>query len=187
VAIALPVVGACIASNTRSAFVHRRDSTSQSFSHRIMDSVEAYQKELGHLPVPDGAQVENGQAVLVTDQPAGIAFLRMLDGGNPQDAHFLILKDARSRKNGAIYDNDGKIGGLYDAAGNPFHIVIDTQGDGVLEAKRGDETETVRGKKCILFTAGWDRKLATWDDYRSWVGLPPLSRWSWQYVKSLLP
>lgn len=47
------------------------------------------------------------------------------------------LKEGRSKRNGLIYDEDRTITRLYDPWRNPYHIILDTKGDGVLMTKRG--------------------------------------------------
>lgn len=167
--VAIIVVGVALWSEGNRCFdCNSGRARSQATASSIINAVESYQSDLGRMPVPDGVVPAKGGSLLVSNQPAGVEFLRMLHSDNLRSVQYFKSREARSKKDGLVYTNDGRIEALYDRWGNPFHILIDTQGNGVLVAKRGKKTETVRDRLCIVFSAGADRNLGTADDVRSW-------------------
>lgn len=154
----------------------------------IERAVESYHSELGHRPVPDGVSPKPGGSSLLTTQWDGLDFLNRLNGENPRNIRFMDLRESSHRsQGGAILDKNGrKIVALYDGWGNPYRIILDTQGDGVLVAGRGSVKDRITGKHCIIFSAGKDRELGTEDDFLSWAPRAP-RRTIWDRLRSLFP
>jgi len=186
---AIPVALLLIGSRS---FTHdRRHERTRHDLFQIRSGVESYIHESGHIPMPDGISARPGGSSLLTNQRDGLAFLNLLHGDNPGSIRYVIFRNYRGRmKGGAMLDKDGeRITALYDGWGNPYRIVLDTQGDGVLVAHRGRIKDTVRGKKYIIFSAGRDRELGTKDDIMSWnpTYVPPPPGWRWGILRVLIP
>lgn len=143
----------------------------------IATSVERFFNEYGYLPVPE-KESSSLDAGFVTDEELGVEVLRILTGKdqdrNPKDVPFFRPHEGKDRKGGLIYEEGtGKIMGLFDAWGNPYQLVFDTDySEDIVVSIMGKE-ETVPGQRVIAYSAGKDRKLGTADDFRSWVPAPP--------------
>lgn len=184
----LVVLLVILAMSTSRGFHHDRRfmKTIQDVS-QIGTAVDAYVSERDHFPMPEGIAPRPGGSSLLTIQPDGLEFLNLLQAGDPRGIGYLKLKKSPGRKQGgAFHDQNGRITALYDGWGNPYHIVLDTQGDGVLVAHRGMLKDKVQGKKFIMFSAGRDHELGTEDDFLSWNPrqVPPSK---WQIFRSLMP
>lgn len=164
----LGVLGLLFVAGNKSTGGNQKGVWTNIYATSVITAVDSYRSEYGGMPIPEGVTPAEGGSEFVTDQPEGVALLRLLADENPRRLPLLRVREGRNRKDGVRYDKSGSVTALHDPWGNPYHIILDTKGDGVLVAKRGKKTETIRGRKCIVFSAGKDRKLGTRDDYRSW-------------------
>lgn len=140
----------------------------------IRQAVEAFAKDHNQVPLASGVSPAAGGSLVVTDEPAGVEVLNILygtdSGKQGRGVRYLVMQEVSpGRKGGLAMDASRKSPtGAYDESGHPFHIVLDTNGDGELVVKLGDKEEKVSGMKCLVFSAGADGKLGTPDDVRSW-------------------
>lgn len=115
---------------------------------------------------------------VTTDSGEGIRLLNILMGNKPQDAaaenerfiRFLALREGRNNRGGVIYAStgSGSAVGLYDEWGNPFTVVLDTDGDEVLKFKLGSKKMRLEGRRVAVVSPGRDGKLGTSDDVKTW-------------------
>lgn len=144
----------------------------QEEGQEIARSVDNFFNEYGYLPVPEkeGASLDAG---FVTDEGPGVQVLRILMGKdpdrNPRAVPFLKPHEGKDRKGGLIHEEGtGKVTGMFDPWGNPYHLVFDTDYNEEIVVNIMGKEEKVTGKHVLVFTAGKDRKLGTADDVRSW-------------------
>jgi hypothetical protein len=133
-------------------------------------AIECYFLEYEKLP-----SVSSEAHLIDTDSAEGIQFINVLLGcepsgmalQNPQKIAFLSVRQGKARKDGIVYDRTapGSLQGIFDPWGNPYHVLLDLDGDGILELPGGGK---VTGHRAVIYSAGPDRKLGTRDDLNSW-------------------
>jgi hypothetical protein len=133
-------------------------------------AVDAYVLEYGKLP-----SVLSGARLIDTDSADGFQFINVLLGRetpgqafqNPREIAFLSVNEGKSRKDGIVYDRTapGLLQGIFDPWGNPYHVLLDLDGDGTIELPGGGK---VTGHRAVIYSAGLDGKLGTRDDLNSW-------------------
>lgn len=103
--------------------------------------------------------------VLFGKEPAGPAMM------NPRKIPFLNVKIGRHKKKGGLIyvsESGREIEGFYDAWGNPFRVILDSDNDGVLRFAYGGKPMEVRGHGCLVSSRGPDGAEGTEDDLKSW-------------------
>ena len=148
-----------------------RKVTALATAMAIESAVENFYTEYGSLP-----SNESTDTVLRTDKDT--EFVRILLGPENQgpeqlsiqSPRFLTIREGKSGKNGLIRAPDsGKIIGIFDPWGGPYHVAIDLDYDEKLSIPSSSGTTiTLKGRRAAVWSDGPDRKSNTSDDVRTW-------------------
>ncbi len=147
----------------------------------VLDTaILTFRDEYGCLPLPSGKEITEGHDIeILTDSPQGAKLLTVLMGLeddspdmlNPKKIRFLDLAEGKSNRDGIIYTSDNRVQGLYDPWGQPYHILLDTDGDKALDNNPFDTgKQTLSERPVGTFTFGKNRKndRGGRDDIKSW-------------------
>ena len=153
-----------------------RKSEAITYAKAIERAVIDFSRENGDLyPVGDSATEGD---IDVTSAP-GSATIRILVGKDSRNARGMDflgdMKQAKMDKDGrwiggVIYADSpgGGSFGVVDPWGNPYHIRMDTDFNGSVADPRSPSLPPV-SERVIVWSAGADRDLATWEDnIKSW-------------------
>lgn len=83
---------------------------------------------------------------------------------NTKNIKFLTVKEARSQKNGL----DATTSELFDPWGHGYQIILDTLYKEEVTITRGSITETVKGRRALVYSLGQDGIPGTPDDVKNW-------------------
>ena len=137
-------------------------------ANQIGTAVTSYYHDYNTLPVPPTTKGTPGGTRFSTDTPEGLEVVNLLAGDNPRKVKYLTFRDAKGRKDGAVYDAGGsRITALYDPWGNPYFIVVDTNYDEKLTVPFKIPV-FINGKRCVVYSAGQDGVFETNDDIKTW-------------------
>lgn len=112
-----------------------------------------------------------------TDGSGGVRFLNVLLGlegdsaqkQNLRDIKFLSAKEAKGRKVGLKYDEEGnRVEGLYDLWGNPYIVEINVKNEDKLRFNHGGRIIELLGRSVAAYSPGKDGKPGTADDVVTW-------------------
>jgi hypothetical protein len=82
---------------------------------------------------------------------------------------FLAVREGKDKRNGLIYSASGEVEGLFDAWGNPYVVILDSDNDAELHFMRGSKSIDMKNRRVAVFTAGPDKRLGTADDVKTWA------------------
>lgn len=138
------------------------------YANQIGSAVTSYYYDNNTLPVPATTKATPGGTVFSTDSPEGLEVVNQLAGHNPRGVKYLIPKEAKEKKDGAVYDASGsRITGLYDPWGNPYMIALDTNYEEKITIPFKIPV-FINGKRCSVYSAGQDGVFETKDDIKTW-------------------
>ncbi len=158
-----------------------KQRVSQIMARAIADAVEEFQSDYQRLPLPSGPRLSGGDCDTDTSPTHGFTAILAGKEGEAADRqnertvdYFEGIKPAKKRQGTAWNQSDGLItpaaGGTYgvvDYFGNPYRIRLDTNGDQQLANPNPDQAAQGTAdlaKRVIVWSAGKDGKLDTWDD-----------------------
>lgn len=115
------------------ALPHMRITRVERISIELQSGLVNYHAEFGHFPT--GWRQTDGMD-FITDTGPGNELLPLLMEGNPRG--ILFYWDYRTHQRGDLglwysFEAGPDDAELYDAWGNPFQVVLDTNGDGMIE------------------------------------------------------
>lgn len=127
-------------------------------AHSIQTGIEQFYTEYSVLP----------SAANTTDTALDTSLVRTLTGDdktlNPRGYIFLSLPKTRSKKSGippAKYQ-------VFDPWGNGYQVIIDVHSSGTITVTRGGISETIKGRKAVVFSLGADEIAGTADGVLTW-------------------
>lgn len=135
----------------------------------LESAVEIFYLEYGAIP--------DVESPVTTDSPQGLKLLTILLGleeksakaMNPRSIKFLNVREGDNKRNGLIWQSDGKsVAGLYDEWGNAYTVVLDTNYDEHLRFTIGSRTIDLKGRRSSVFSPGRDGVLGNRDDVNYW-------------------
>lgn len=147
-------------------------------------ALEHYKADYHRFPVPEPSAPHSDLALRSRGRMLPVLSGKDVDGLNPKQIKFIDFPAAKDRKSGLWKDDAEWV--LSDRWGEPFYIILDTNGDGKIAnpeyaADRSDKeyaklekhpspTELPLG--VIVYSAGKDRDPKTWhDNICSWRSL----------------
>ena len=135
-----------------------RDLKTRSAAIALDASIEQFHIEYSALP----------SAVETTDTALDASLVRTLTAVdktlNVRGLRFLALPESVSKKGGL----DPVTHKLYDPWGNGYMVIIDVHSSGSIIVTRGGITETVSGRKAVVYSLGADGIAGTVDDVTTW-------------------
>jgi len=136
----------------------------RSVCNDIEVAVESFKSEYTYLPY-NGTH-PNDDENIVTDTPAGINFIIVLQGRetdvNDKQIEYFKGKVAKSSKNGIIETGKPNAGALVDHWANPFTIRLDYDGDGRVDTAKLDPV--FKGFQNLDVISATQSKDRTWED-----------------------
>jgi hypothetical protein len=165
-----------------SSYCHFSDQAKERFLQDLrtaMDlqvAISAYKIDSNRFPIPD----DRATAKDVTARSRGLLVSILIgenpDGRNPKDIKFMGLPKAKERQSGLWREGEEWV--LSDQWGEPFYIILDTNGDGKIanplleaEAAGAGRANGSPGsppievlKSALVYSAGKDRDPKTWND-----------------------
>ncbi|WP_411828048.1 prepilin-type N-terminal cleavage/methylation domain-containing protein [Luteolibacter sp. AS25] len=145
--------------------------TAQATATSIAANIESFYSDYSALPGGD----ESDSTVYNTTSEAGLAILNILaaqddNEENTRGIRYLTVKDAKSSGNprdGATYNTNNEITGLYDPWGEPYYFQMDSDYDESLIVTPGSSgsgsnitvqmsDSTLRGKRSAVWSLGTD-------------------------------
>ena len=149
-------------------------------------SIPDYKVEYNHFPIPEDSPTDRDLA-LRSRGPMLSALLGKEAGGlNRKKIKLIILPMAKNRQSGLWQDGEEWV--LSDQWGEPFHIILDTNGDDMIANPEygADQSDPSYARQCkvsppppeipaatIIYSSGPDRNPKTWhDNICSWRDLP---------------
>jgi len=140
----------------------------------IEAAIDNYNSDNGHLPHAGGSY-PSSETVSNTDFNDLVAILlnKETNSGeaNVTGKKYLLMPDAKSKKNGIVYSNNDKSEVQYvvDAWGEEFEVLIDYDLDGeILKTIPGETNNSVKNKSVIIISKGTDGDTGNDDDIYSW-------------------
>ncbi|MBN8422469.1 MAG: hypothetical protein J0L73_26375 [Verrucomicrobia bacterium] len=127
-------------------------------------SILTYQEEYKHFPVVESGTL--GSDLLIRSRGMMLQALcgQKAGGLNPKEIKFIDLPVAKNRIRGVWLNGEESV--LHDTWGEPFYIILDTNGDGKTAnpefgAEHPPETLPL---KVLIYSSGPDRDPKTWKD-----------------------
>lgn len=136
----------------------------------------SYEVDYHHFPIP--ASDRHGPDVSIRSRGSMLTALMGEDAAlNPRGIKFIDLPAAKDRKEGLWQDGAERV--LSDRWGEPYYIVLDTNGDGKIANPEfgADQSDAEYAKRCrtnpppatlqlkvLIYSAGPDRDPKTWKD-----------------------
>jgi hypothetical protein len=124
----------------------------------IESAVNNFYTEYGEMP----------SNVATTDTSKDVSLTKTLRGDdatrNTRSIRFLTVKEVKSNRGGL----DSKTFQLFDMWGRGYHVVLDTGYAEEVTVTRGAITETLKGRRTAVFSAGEDGVAGTADDIKTW-------------------
>lgn len=160
-------------------YKNARMTTQKSIIKNLEAAIHNYQVEYNHLPLLRETSAAADLPPFLTDE--NTYFVRVLegremDGENPRRVRFLELRTAKPGVAGADRTQSGMGTRLVDGWGMPLTVVLDSNGDGMVNnpdavntdpAIAGKAPATLR-RKVAIFSNGPDKKPHTADDICNW-------------------
>ncbi len=139
----------------------------------LQQAMERYHSEYSKLP-----DIGMSGDEMRTEGQAGIELLTVLLGKeetgdkmqNPRHIPFLNVTVSKNKKKGGLVYSSGPnpvIEGLYDAWGNPFRVIVDSDLDGTLRFDCGGKPVTLK-KAAAVISPGPDGIEGIEEDVKSW-------------------
>lgn len=137
----------------------------QTVLKEIRIAVISFEVDYGYYPVPEFEQ--HGPDVTTrTRGPILPALLGRVEAKalNPKEIKFMDIPMAKNRKNGLWQDGAEWV--LSDHWGEPFYIVLDTNGDGEIANPEGgaEHLPAMLPVEVLVYSSGPDRDPTTWKD-----------------------
>ena len=130
---------------------------------QLKDGITAFEIDSAHFPIPK-SDWQGPDVSLRTRGPIVPALLGQDATLNPKDFKFIDFPNAVAHKNGLWQDGAEWV--LSDLWGEPYHIVLDTNKDGVIgnpEVKEELLSEVLQ-QRVLIYSSGPDRNPKTWED-----------------------
>jgi len=154
---------------------------SQSLRH-LENSIRNYKIDYNRFPISEDSPTDRDRD-LRSRGPMLSALLGKEAGGlNPRKIKFIDMPTAKNRQSGLWKDGEEWV--LSDRWGEPYHIILDTNGDGgIANPEYGaDQSDPRYARQCkispppptipaaaIIYSSGTDRDPKTWhDNIASW-------------------
>lgn len=130
---------------------------------QLKDGIIAFEIDSAHFPIPK-PDWQGPDVSLRTRGPIVPALLGQDATLNPKDVKFIDVPNAVAHKNGLWQDGAEWV--ISDLWGEPYHVVLDTNKDGVIgdpEVKE-EHLSTILQQRVLIYSSGPDRDPKTWED-----------------------
>jgi hypothetical protein len=156
--ILLPVLAAAGFAAGNAAILQAKRVTAVATIVGIEASINSFYTEYNALP--------SGSATIDTVTDASLA--KTLLGNDParnvRAIKFLTVGAAKSHKNGL----DATTAQIFDPWGRGYQVILDTSYKEEVTVTRGSITETIKGRRAVVYSLGKDGIPGTADDVKNW-------------------
>ena len=156
--VALPGLTSCM------KFFHgNTKSPTAAAIKQLKDGITAFEIDSAHFPIPK-SDWHGPDVSLRTRGPIVPALLGQDATLNPKDIKFIDFPNAVAHKNGLWQDGAEWV--LSDLWGEPYYIVLDTNGDGKIDNPEvgSEHLPAMLPLEIIIYSSGPDRDPKTWKD-----------------------
>lgn len=156
--VALPGLTSCM----KFIYGTTASSTAVAIKH-LQIGITAFEMDSAHFPIPK-SDWHGPDVSLRTRGPIVPALLGQDRALNPKDVKFIDFPNAVDHKNGLWQDGAEWV--LSDRWGEPYYIVLDTNGDGKIANPEfgAEHPPEALPLKVLIYSSGPDRDPKTWKD-----------------------
>jgi hypothetical protein len=153
----LLIVGGFIAGDA--ALTKAKKVTALAMAVGIESAVNNFHTEIGEMPskteiIDTSKDTSLAKALRGDDDPTR----------NPRKIRFLAVKEAKLNKNGL----DPVTLKIFDPWGHGYQVILNTRYTEQITVTRGGTTETLKGRRVVVFSVGKDGVAGTADDVKTW-------------------